>query len=185
MTLEHKPIEMPEISTEPIENDFAGLSSELLRRSVSDYPRQQRYRTKRWAQIVEQFEQEPDDLYRAWSYISEHPLFYASRQPGSSTPHEKYLVTGRAHWEGMEVSVVQVDPKTGRISSDKSRNTQTRVWYEVFPTMWPALSNTSRAHDWKLDNGGSSWEECVVQLAREIHKLYGNDRRIFDKEWSE
>ncbi len=82
---------------------------------------------------------------------------------------------------------MQVNPKNETIENKESKNTVTRVWYEtgqfdLLPRNYePGFRGQHQWHDWKIDGGASTVEEAVIQLARKIHRKYGNDRRYADK----
>jgi hypothetical protein len=111
------------------------------------------------------------DLYEAWSFLEEHPMF---QYEGSSL-----------FCHCLDIEVVRVDPRTRNISDDPSRNTATRVWLECGPWERPEdLRPEERPHlphgiasvDLQLLCGGATFEEAIIKLATLVRRRYGNSR---------
>lgn len=188
MSLEHKAVVLPKISTDSdgVEIHLPGLLSQLLISNPNLYGEMQESRSAYWRNLVRAFEETPDDFYSAWHYLNRHPLFWTlgGTRNKPSPVHEKYLQDEYGIDEGaLEISVVKVDPETDSINQDDiERNTQTQIWYEICMTHWPSQQDDIRVHAYELDGGSSTYEECVVKAAKQVHEVYGNDRRVFDEE---
>lgn len=61
--------------------------------------------------------------------------------------------------------VVKVNPKTNEISDDVELNSKTRIWLEC--------GITPNEHDIRLDCGGDTFEEAIIQLADLVIKHFG------------
>jgi hypothetical protein len=189
MTLEHKPACLPEVSTEvPVrDSPIPNILGELLQENPDLYGDIQSSRHAEWRRTIRAFEEEPDDFYNAWHYLNDHPLFwyFAGNRHKPLPFNEKYIETQRGMPEALDISVMKVNPATGRISCDKSENTKTEVWYEIcVVSEWPAQYDAIRTHVWQIDGGGDTYEQAIVKAARQLHETYGNDRQTFDAERS-
>ncbi len=138
-------------------------------------------RRERWEFICRGYEQNPDDFYNAWMWVHHHPIFwyFAPRRR-----HESTLCWERGTDEGLEFRVVKTDPETKRIEDDEERNTLTQVWVEVFPSSLKDDGRDGRLHDYLCDTGGDTYEEAVIEVAREIYGRHGNDRVKLTEDWS-
>lgn len=185
MTLEHKAVSLPPVSTDiEMPNGGGNFLAALMQENPTLYADIQRDRTAQWRRQVRDFEQAPDDFYAAWHYLDRHPLFwyFAGTKDRPAPFNEKHIQTEGGLAEGLDILVVKVDPKTGNASPLDKENTKTRIWYEVCFTHWPAQHDDPRTHVWQCDGGGDTYEEAIIKAARQIHEQYGNDRRIFDEE---
>lgn len=145
-----------------------------------------RNRESEWWETCRAFEANPE-FYNAYLYLSQHPVFWwfptpARGKPGREVFHERNLIDDRGMFEGMEFTVHRVDPETGSVSEDPMRNTRVEIWYEVCMTRLPPQDTSIRVHVWQMDGGAPTYEEAVIKAAKQIHKKYGNDRRVLDKE---
>jgi hypothetical protein len=191
-TLDAKPIDLPDIPTKMSKKDkkrhrklnkqigFKGLGASRM------YRRIQEDREDAWIKTVRIFEATPDSFYNAWQYLNRHPAFWLFvHHPGAPAPevHEMNLETEFGMPDGIQVSVVRVDPATNEISDDPALNTRVRIWYELSTTSWPTDGNfPHRYHTWRVDGGAATYEKAIVKGAKKVHTLYGNDRRILDGE---
>lgn len=196
LELERLPIELPEVPCDtPEDHQGKGFVDEKIRKLMTDrnlYAQIQEHRHREWTEIVRAFEAEPGDFYRAWHYLNQHPLFWCvgGRRNKPMPVHEKHLIHDRGVAEGLDLSVVKVDPNTRRVEmveegSGEDPNTQTEVWYELCFHRWGAQYDDVRVHVWQADGGGDTYEEAVLKAAQQVHDLYGNDRQIFDRQMAE
>jgi hypothetical protein len=138
-------------------------------------------REDRWRSLVLAYEENPGDFYGAWQWLNEHPIFYRCHREF----HERDLEDDRGILSGsIEVIPVKVNPETGTRSEDDTRNTQLQFWVEVFPrSVKPECS--IGLHDYRRDTGGDTYEQAIVEVAKEIYAHYGNDRETLDTEWTQ
>lgn len=136
-----------------------------------------------WEETVIGYEHNPDDVYHAWWYVDNHPVFWqfkTERNKDYPANHVSHLVHGGAFSEGWPAIIPhKVNPDTMRIEKDRSLNTMVEWWYEFGPT---DLFGGCKSHDYKLDGGAATYEQCVIEVAAKIHKYYGNDRMLVDRE---
>jgi hypothetical protein len=135
-----------------------------------------------WKKTVRDYEADPDDVFCAWYYVDSHPVFWSfSRKVHEDYPvnHVSNLTHDGAFMRGWpEITPHKVNPKSRRVErKHKKRNTLLEWWYEFGPS---DLTGGCSTHDWELDGGASSYEGCVLLVARKIHRFYGNDRRLVD-----
>lgn len=187
MSLRHKPIELPPVPCDTPEDSGSGIVDEKLRKIMTSpnlYEQIQAARVREWTQIARNFEDDPEDFYRAWHYLNHHPLFWCigGRRDKPMPLHERHLMNDRGVPEGLDIAVMKVDPKTNQVEPDESRNTKTQVWYELCFHRWGAQYDDVRVHVWQADGGGDTYEKAIVMAAKQVHKRYGNDRSIFDRE---
>lgn len=143
---------------------------------------------KDWERQAARYEQDPGNVVHAYYYLDNHPAFWKFE---NERIHPDYPVNHVSHlwhecaWE--HDGIIRVDPhlvcpETNRIEEDEARNTAVRWWYEFGPVTLFAPHSTF--HDYLLDGGADTFEECVIQIARKVWENYGNDRRIVDSpEW--
>lgn len=137
-----------------------------------------------WAETVTKYEANPDDVHRAWWYIDTHPVFWKFDRPlheDYPKNHVSHLVHQGALEEGWpNITPHKVNPKKGkhgRVTRNEKKNTKLQWWYEFGPS---DMDGGCKTHDWELDGGADSYEECILAIARKIHKYYGNDRSLVD-----
>lgn len=134
-----------------------------------------------WKQVARAYEANPDDVFRAWCYVDGHPVFWSftrALHEGYPVNHVSNLVHDGAFSRGWpEITPHKVNPGTRRVERKKKKNTLLEWWYEFGPS---DLNGGCSTHDWELDGGASSYEGCVLAVARKIHRFYGNDRRLVD-----
>lgn len=137
-----------------------------------------------WAATVTEYETHPDSVCNAWDYVDSHPVFWTfdrGRHEDYPKNHVSHLVHDgalRAGWP--EITPHMVNPKKGkhgRVTGNEKNNTKLQWWYEFGPS---DMEDSSKTHDWELDGGADTYEECVLAVARKIHKYYGNDRTLVD-----
>lgn len=122
-----------------------------------------------------------DDAADAWAWLHDHPYFWFKPY---DDPRERYSYES-GFTEALTIMVVKVNPDTGRIDSDRSLNTSTRVWLECGPWLEAgdvdALKFTGQAcHDTHLDCGAPTFEEAVTKLATLVFAREGSyvERRL-------
>ena len=103
------------------------------------------------------------DFYEAWWFLYNHPSF---------VDNENY------QWgfqDCLDIDVQKVDPKTCKIEDDKSRNTKTEIWFECGQFVSSTnIMGKIREHDIRLDCGGDTFEEAIIELANLVKKYYGD-----------
>jgi hypothetical protein len=132
------------------------------------------------------------DVASAFWWLQEHPLYLK---------HFEYEIP-ESMWEsgGLYIHYAKVDPKTKRITGDKSKNAHTEVWLESGP--WysyeiavltgedPEFANKNglHSHDIRLDCGGDTFEAAILKLAGLVNKFYGNykmgNKKDAQKAWT-
>lgn len=154
---------------------------------VQLYADLERYWARDWARAVAAYEKDPRDFYNAYYFLALHPANQRRAFNGRNTPPEGSFDTNHS------VMVVKVDPRTERIETkrnpnwkkngkgktpvDKKRNTATRVWIEWGP--WCEAENMP-SHDPRVDTGGKTYEEAIVNLAHNVYVLYGSAASVSD-----
>jgi hypothetical protein len=117
-------------------------------------------------------EPDVDDFHSAWHWLRDHPFFFYANSSGNPR------MDGEPGFEkALDIMVVRVDPKTGRIEDD-DRNTATRVWLEAGP--WHTSDQHNErftglpSHDIRLDCEGATFEEAIKFLARLVFRHEGS-----------
>lgn len=103
------------------------------------------------------------DFYKAWYYLSEHGYY----------KHPKHGYAMSAFPASLYIMVVKVNPENLTIEDDESLNTLTQVWIES--GCWVYCEDSGKyemSHDYKLDTGGDSFEEAIVNLANILEGWY-------------
>lgn len=198
--LEHKDIVLPEVSLSHDDGDpeyvaAGGPSTPLVNSEGKVYAYRwnglgpgfwagywQANVIERWGEIVAAYEADPDDVYCAWQYIDQHPVFWMfSKRAGAEGVPANHV--SRLQHDGAwarcwpEILPHKVNPVTARVDDDKTLNTATEWWYEF--GKWDLFEGHAW-HDYELDGGELTYEMAVRAIARKIHEHYGNDRRICD-----
>ena len=150
------------------------------------------YYWKEWKQALKAYLADPKYPYNAICFLELHP---ANQRLVWGSPN------GWFH-ENVNWSFVKVDPHTKRIESkknpnwkkngkgkhpaDKKRNTETNVWVEWGPHMEhkenPQHTGPDGipSHDPRVDTGGRTFEEAMVNLAHNVWILYRGNSDIPD-----
>lgn len=137
-----------------------------------------------WAETVTRYETNPDDVYHAWWYVNTHPVFWEFSKnlypdyPRNHVSRLEHEGSFRKGWP--EITPHKVNPDTMRVEEDRSKNTLINWWYEFGPA--DLFCDGFKSHDYQLDGGAATYEQCVVEIAAKIHKYYGNDRMLVDSE---
>lgn len=97
-------------------------------------------------------------FYDAWCFLYDFPEF----NKGADFPGH------------LDISVVKVNPKTGKIDDDSILNTETEVWLECGGY---DEESDLLCHDVRLDVGAPTFEEAIVKLANKTLKYYGDYRK--------
>ena len=104
---------------------------------------------------VEQPEVEFVDFYEAFHYLQDHPMVESSDVKFSRC---------------LDIMVVKIDPNINAIDLvDSIKNTKTQIWLEFGP--WDPIEKAPM-HDIRLDCGGDTFEEAVIQLANRVRQYY-------------
>lgn len=135
-----------------------------------------------WDRLVENYEANPDDVHSAWWYVDHHPVFWNLKDRLHEDYPENHVsnLTHEGAWQRgwPEITPHKINPDTNRVEDDDDLNTEIQWWYELGPS---DLTGFPTSHDYELDGGGATYEECVIAIARKIHDNYGNDRRLIDQ----
>jgi hypothetical protein len=92
---------------------------------------------------------EAEEFYNAWEFLMEHKMF-------------------KHHFRDvLYIMTAKVNPETGKIDDDVSKNTKVKIWLEVGP--WSEQYHT---HDFDLDCGGDTFEEAISKLACLVRQYY-------------
>lgn len=146
-------------------------------------------------------------------WLLEHPVWTYPRKvkvpPEDADPETVFDVPrdSRDFWvvpvgclqECWSLDLVFVDPMTETIEDDGTRNTAFRVWIEagpwidhevekVFPEPdegWNHHNRWGGSHDSRLDCGGSTMEEALLELASAVEVFYKEDGSSNDLDWCE
>lgn len=143
------------------------------------------------------------DGYDAYWFIHDHPKLQRRERseidPAKAGEMEKsgHIITrdrgGKCwrEWRHLRVSAVgenlsihyaKTDGK--RISDDKSKNVHTECWLELGPVKyeyaaeWEDETYEAHYHDWRLDCGGSTFDEALVRLAKLVLRHYGDYKPV-------
>lgn len=104
------------------------------------------------------------DFYIAWDWLYNHP-YYKHPEYGFST-----------FGESLDIDIVKVNPKTMSIDlGNPNNNTLTQVWLESGDTSYVGepFNQYVPSHDYKLDCGGNTFEEAVIELYNLVRDNYG------------
>ncbi len=108
-----------------------------------------------------------NEFFDAWWFLNKHPEFKDKESPEID----------QSIFNDMWVYVTKVNPLTNTIEDDEALNIETRVWLEWGPMEYvtdfdkPFWCGT---HDVKLDCGGGTYEEAIIEMAKLVEKYYGN-----------
>lgn len=124
---------------------------------------------KGWQKALEAYLKDPRDFHSAEWFLGYHP---ANQRHGWDTPESWWH-------QNLDWYVTKVDPHTNRIEDDKKRNVKTAVWVEWGP--WHEHGEDPEhtpvdgigSHDYRVDTGGDTFEQAIVNLAHNVWKLYG------------
>jgi len=138
-----------------------------------------------WRKALKKYLKNTKDFHNAIRFLELHP---ANQRLKWGPPDEWFH-------ENLWWAVVKVDPKTKRIETkknknwrknkkgkfpnDKKRNTETNVWVEWGPYNEHDTtfgSDGVSSHDMRVDTGGKTFEEAIVNLAHNIWLLYGDNK---------
>ena len=121
-------------------------------------------------------------FYEAYWWLFEHPTF---EYKGMSTLETSCFP------DCLDITTQKVDPKTRTIEDDKSRNTHVEIWIEVctYETQEEAGVSDDEmlsgwdwtgvpCHDYKLDCGGDTFEEAIIELARLVKARDDGDPKV-------
>jgi hypothetical protein len=102
------------------------------------------------------------DFYEAWWYLTEHPMYKDKRIPieGMDSTFSQSL----------DIMVVKVNPENNTIEDDDNLNTKTQVWLETGKVYYEDDGSLRHYHDTKLDSGGNTFEEAIIELANNVAK---------------
>ena len=162
MSLEHKPIELPEVATSPYPGRNRDFAESWER--VGSW----------WGDVVAAYEADPGDFVAAYRYLDGHPafwVFHPEQVTGLPANHCQRLNTEYGFKEAVEVRV------------HKNLGGQTVVCLEAgYCSLFPDKYGVYHGHDPRIDTHALTFEQAVVSMARKVWDLYGNDRRFCDDE---
>ena len=92
------------------------------------------------------------DFYTAWWFLANHKVFKDGFK-----------------YDRLWTHVAKVNPETGKLDDDMTKNTKVEIWLECFPD-----DENGRFHDIDLDCGGDTYEEAIIKLASLVKKKYGD-----------
>lgn len=93
---------------------------------------------------------EQEIFYNAWHYLAKH--------------HDWAL-------SNLDIHIAKVNPETGEIDNDTTKNTHIEYWLESGPSEI-SKHNIIVTHDCNLDCGGNTFEQAIIKLAKLVHKYY-------------
>lgn len=135
-----------------------------------------------FSRAAEEYKNNPN-FYNSYQFLTYHPAFWCilpSTIDGQLTPFESFQ-------RCLYIEVVRVDPSTGCVENDDSKNTQTVVWLESGPWYSKKEMEEFCGHEWsdpmgghacdhELDCGGDTFEEAIIKLAALVLKHYGLEK---------
>lgn len=95
----------------------------------------------------------------AWEFLNNHKYF--------KHPKEEYNMFKYC----LDIHVTKVNPVTKSTDHNLSERTETNVWLEA--GKWLDFGKVN--HDIKLDTGGKTFEEAIVNMAKLVKQNYGGD----------
>jgi len=135
---------------------------------------------RRWTETVVAYEENPQDLYRAWMWLAYHPVFWYHGH--EERRHISTLAETRGVHEGLELQPAMVNKKTRR-TEGPWKNREVEIWVEVFPASLTRGKGDIRLHDTELDTGAPTYEEALIKVAGMLYERYGNDRVKLTELW--
>jgi hypothetical protein len=109
--------------------------------------------------------------------------FLVSRdRSGTCYRYHRHLVVPALD-ENLSIFYTKTDGK--RVNNDPKKNTKVECWLEFGPVEygymagdinadWDVETHEQNFHDWKLDCGGSTFDEALIKLARNIRRIRGD-----------
>jgi hypothetical protein len=132
------------------------------------------------------------DVVETWEWLNHHPAFdFEAREivvpPNKRGAKDWVLVAGAKEetrvWfqdntfnESLSVEFVRVNPQTGAIDEDASKNTQIEVWLEAGGPVADEETGVRYrvSNNYKLACGGPTFEAAMLQMAANVLKQYGD-----------
>lgn len=100
------------------------------------------------------------DFYEAWWFLVEHPAFKITNFRGTFE-------------ECLCIDVQKINPVTGKKEKNEKLNTKVEVWLECGRYMFDEpLKRFIPCHDIRLDCGGTTFEEAIINLAKKVKQFY-------------
>ena len=109
-----------------------------------------------------------EKFYKAWWYLEEHKIFQWGPKGAGFT--DSYFST-----RALDIYVARVNPKTMERDDDKKKETLVDIWLECGPISkkdTKEFGSPIFEHDPRLDTGGSTFEEAIIDLAKLVKKYY-------------
>ena len=123
------------------------------------------YYWKDWRRALKKYLQDPRDSFNAIKFLELHP---ANQRLNWGCPEGSFN-------ENLWTAFVKVDPVKKEIHQNKKHNTHTYVWVEWGPYDDREDCGT---HDHRVDTGGDTFEDAMINLAHNIWVLYGGKTNI-------
>ena len=122
-----------------------------------------------WKTVVKDYEENPNNLARAWKYLSWHPAFWSPEPLGTGM-----VVTPVGWLRGVQFDMSESDDGT------------TVTWMEVTPVLWDGdptdeeLAQLAPGWDAYRVMGVSNhaFSTCLLLMAQMVHDRWGNDREF-------
>lgn len=109
-----------------------------------------------------------DNAYDAFWFLSRHPK--AVDKPFN----DETSILDSAFIDNIEVIYVKVDPETNTVT-DTDKDTLVEVWLESGPYEWSEpLKEYLPTHDPRLDCGGDTFDDALIELANLVKEHYGD-----------
>lgn len=117
-----------------------------------------------WEPIVNEYENNPADLYTSWLYLGHHPLFWKTsvvKRSGKDVP----LLDFSSAWNR---------PECLELNLERDGDT-TNIVLEVVPELWDTDPDN---YEIGFSMDGVDHASVVVAVAAIVHERYGNDRQF-------
>jgi len=134
-------------------------------------------RARTWKKALKQYLEDPKDFYRAWRFCTEHPA-------NQRILNKKWI---ESWWkQNHSLMIMKVNSETKRVEDNKP-NTETNIWIEWGPYMESSelqeherefLPQGISSHEHRVDTGGKTFEEAIVNIAHNIWMLYRDQKSV-------
>ena len=126
------------------------------------------------------------DVTEAWVWLTSHPAFEAREillSPKRAGSKAVGIKAGAPAWlrdntfaESLYIEFVRINPQTGAIDEDATKNTQIEVWLEGGAPVEDEDSGVRYrvSHNHHLDCGGPTFEAALLQMATNVLECYGD-----------
>ncbi len=134
------------------------------------------------------------NIVEANQWIMQHPAFWTAYRPNKKDRTSiqddinspwMVLLHSDAGMSSISVLPIFVNPVTNSVDEIKRKNIKIRYWVETGHTVvygaygnkigeQPGNEQSSHCHDHRLDTGGNTWDEAIINIGQNIYKLYGD-----------